>query len=149
MIEKEYAGIIRTVLELTGNPAAYYHNIPENFIVPSVFFPVPEIETVPDTLDSYGAEYTVFAMFFGSTTENAYELGLPVYNGINAARKLVPLYENDGRYTGESLRIKEISFRKADECACQMQISWISRRICTRPEADLIENFYLNGGKNL
>ena len=113
------------------------------------FFPVPEIETVPDTLDSYGAEYTVFAMFFGSTTENAYELGLPVYNGINAARKLVPLYEKDGRYTGESLRIKEISFRKADECACQMQISWISRRICTRPEADLIENFYLNGGKNL
>lgn len=50
MLEKEFAAVIRVILDSAGSPAPYYHNIPESIlIVPSVFFPSPEIEFKPYT----------------------------------------------------------------------------------------------------
>ena len=39
MLEKEVASIIKFILDSAGNPVPYYHNMPENFVVPSVYFP--------------------------------------------------------------------------------------------------------------
>lgn len=147
MLEKEIAGIMRFVLDCAGNPVPYYHNVPENFAVPSVFFPSPEIEFQPDTLNSYGAVYSMFVKFFHSSTERAYELALPVFHGINAARRDIPLYDISGKLTGESVRINNIQMKKADECAYQIQLDWISRIAYTQTEAQLVRNFYINGGK--
>ena len=38
MLEKEVASIIKFILDSAGNPVPYYHNMPENFVVPSVYF---------------------------------------------------------------------------------------------------------------
>ena len=147
MLEMEIAGIIRFVLDCAGNPVPYYHNVPEGFAVPSVFFPSPEIEFQPDTLNSYGAEYTMFVKFFHSTTEGAYELALPVFHGINAVRRTIPVYDVSGKRTAETVRIKNIQLKKADECAYQLQLDWISHIEYTQKEAQLVRNFYINGGK--
>lgn len=147
MLEKEIAGIIRFVLDSAGNPTPYYHNVPESFAVPSVFFPSPEIECQPDTLSSYGAEYTMFVKFFHSSTEGAYELALPVFHRINAVRRMIPLYDISGKVTGEIIRIKNTQLKKADECAYQLQIGWVSRIPYTADEAQLVRNLYINGGK--
>lgn len=147
MIEKEVAGIARFVLEHVEFSAVYYHNIPESFAVPSVFFPSPEIEILPDTLNTYSTDYTIFVKFFHSSTERAYELALPVVYAISSARKLIPLFDISGKKTKKFVRVKNIQLKKADECAYQLQIDWTSRRSFTRSEGELVRSFYLNGGK--
>lgn len=147
MLEKEVASIIKFILDSAGNPTPYYHNMPESFAVPSVYFPSPEISFEPDTFSTYGADYMMFANFFHCSTELAYELALPVFHSINAARKLIPLIDINGKNTGYYARIKDIQLKKADECAYQLQVNWVSRRPYNCEEAQLIQNFYLNGGK--
>ena len=104
MLEKEFAAVIRVILDSAGSPAPYYHNIPESFIVPSVFFPSPEIEFKPDTLSSYGSEYILYVNFFHSTTELAYELAMLVYHDIVRRRRLIPLIDSNGKKTGDIFR---------------------------------------------
>lgn len=147
MIEQEIASIIKFVLDCAGNPTPYYHNVPESFAVPSIFFSVPEIEYEADTLNSYGSNYTIFINFFHSTTEGAYELTLPVFHGINSNRKLIPLIDIEGETTGEFVRIKNSQLKKVDECAYQLQLDWVSRRPFTQSDMELVQEFYLNGGK--
>ena len=86
MLEKEVASIIKFILDSAGNPVPYYHNMPENFVVPSVYFPSPEITFEPDTFSTYGADYNIFVNFFHSSTELAYELALPVFHSIMTLR---------------------------------------------------------------
>ena len=57
MIEQELASIIKFVLDATDDPAPYYHNIPEDFFVPAVYFPTPEITTGGETFLTYRMEY--------------------------------------------------------------------------------------------
>ena len=94
MLEKEIASIIRFILESCGNPVPYYHNMPESFIVPSVYFPVPEVSQNPDTMSAYGAEYTMFVNFFHSSTELA---------GISANKRLRQA-DTHGGYIGRKNR---------------------------------------------
>ena len=136
MLEKEVASIIRFILESCENPVPYYHNMPESFIVPSVYFPVPEISQIPDTMSAYGAEYTMFVNFFH----------LPAFQRINDHSKLIPMVDISGEKTGEYVRIKNIQLKKADECVYEMQIDWIIRRPFIKEEYELIQNFYMNGG---
>ena len=147
MLEKEVASIIRFILDSAEGLTPYYHNIPESFAVPSVFFPSPEITFQPDTFSAYKGEYTMFAEFFHSSTELAYQIALPVCRSINSARRLVPEIDYDGKRTGGYIRIENTQLKKADECAYQLQIDWISRYPYTPDEGELIRNFYLNGGK--
>lgn len=147
MLEKEVASIIKFILDSAGNPVPYYHNMPKNFVVPSVYFPSPEITFEPDTFSTYGADYNIFVNFFHSSTELAYELALPVFHSINAARKLIPVIDINGKTTGQYIRIQDVQLKKSDECAYQMQVGWVSRRPYNCEEAQLIQNFYLNGGK--
>lgn len=51
------ASVIRFVLEASENPYPYYEEIPEGFLVPAVYFPVPEVETDNDTLSTYKLTY--------------------------------------------------------------------------------------------
>ena len=146
MLEKEIASIIRFILESCGNPVPYYHNMPESFIVPSVYLPVPEVSQIPDTMSAYGAEYTMFVNFFHSSTELAYELALPAFQRINDYGKLIPMVDISGEKTGEYVRLKNIQIKKADECVYEMQIDWIIRRPFIKEEYELIQNFYMNGG---
>ncbi len=71
-MKKEVASIIKFILDSAGNPIPYYHNMPENFVVPSVYFPSPEITFEPDTFSTYGADYNIFVNFFHSSTELAF-----------------------------------------------------------------------------
>ncbi len=147
MLEKETASIIKFVLEASGGAKPYYHNIPENFVVPSVYFPCPDVISGGDTFSTYSAEYTIFINFFHSSTELAYRLALPILNKINEVRRTIPIFDKSGKSTGKFVRIKNAELKKVDECAYQMQIDWICRRPYSREDAQLVQNFYLNGGK--
>lgn len=147
MLEKEVKAIAKFVVEAAGHPKEYYHNVPENFIVPSVFFPSPEVSLLPDTLNSYGAEYVMYVNFFHCSTEDAYALALPVFHKINAVRKLLPIFDDTGKRLKEEVRIKEMRLKKADECAYELMLEWVSRHPYEQNDAELVRRFFMNGGK--
>ena len=68
MLEQEIASAIKFILESAGRPTPYYHNVPQGFLVPAVYFPPPEIISAGDTLLTYSLEYSWYVKFFHRTT---------------------------------------------------------------------------------
>ncbi len=126
-MEQELASIFSFVLKSADSPQPYYRDIPQDFTVPSVFFPVPEIATRGDTFNTYGTEYDWYIKFFHSTTQEAYSLALKALTAIKENRNLIPLLDENGAKIG-GIRIKDPDLRIADECAVQLTVRFVSRR---------------------
>lgn len=69
-LEQEIASVIRFILDSVPGITPYYWDIPEGFVVPSVFFPQPELTPHGDTFASYAVEYDWYIRFFASTDED-------------------------------------------------------------------------------
>ena len=145
--EQEAASVMRYVLEAAGNPAPYYHNVPERFQVPSVFFPTPEVTTGPDTLLSYYVDFLWHIKFFARTAEDAYAKGMRTLTAIQAGRRLVPLIDPEGNATGERLRLYDPALKAIDAPAglgtAQLSVSWRSRRPYDRAAVMMMARFHL------
>ena len=146
-LEQEIASIMRFALALAGNPQPYYYNVPEDFHVPAMFFPVPEISSDGETFETYGLDYSWYINVFHSTTEEAYKIANDVLNGIRGARNLIPLIKADGTKDTGGVRIKDPRLRKVEDGAVQLVIEWRSRKPYNDPAAIkmqsyVIENWY-------
>ncbi len=129
MLEQEMASIIKFVLTNSEGAAPYYWSVPESFMTPAVYFPVPEIDSGGDTFLSYWLDYLWAIMIFDNTGQKAYALGQRVLTAIKAARNLIPLIAEDGSIiTGEWVRVNDPRLILADNGAAQLLISWRSRR---------------------
>lgn len=129
MLEQDMASIIKFVLENAGNPAPYYWNVPENFMIPAAFFPTPELETGGETFLTYYVDYVWYIKLFHKTSQGAYSLGFSVLSALKAARNLVPLIAEDGTVIDRSwVRIDDPSLKVLDDGAAQLTISWRSRK---------------------
>lgn len=66
------ASIIKFVLDRAGGPSPYYWNVPQNFIVPAVYFPPPEMETGGETFLTYYVDYAWYIKLFHTSGQGAY-----------------------------------------------------------------------------
>lgn len=139
-MEQELASIFSFVLKSADNPMPYYRDIPQDFIVPSVYFPVPEITTSGDTFNSYGAEYNWYVKFIHSTTQEAYSLALKALTAIKENRNLIPLLDKNSSKIG-GIRIKDPDLRVVDECAAQLSIRFVSRRPYIHASGEKVQDF--------
>ena len=145
MIEQELASIIKFVLDATDDPAPYYHNIPEDFFVPAVYFPTPEITTGGETFLTYRMEYDWCIHFIHSTTEDAHVMALKAITAIKESRNLIPLIDMDGKKTGDGIRINDPSLRVADMGVVKLMIRFVSRRPYAKAEGNTAKEFTING----
>ncbi|MCM1530119.1 MAG: hypothetical protein NC093_09015 [Alistipes sp.] len=139
-MEQELASIFSFVLKSADSPQPYYRNIPQDFAVPSVYFPVPEISTGGDTFNTYEAEYDWYIKFFHSTTQEAYSLALKALTAIKENRNLIPLLDENGAKIG-GIRIKDPDLRIVDECAVQLTIRFVSRRPYIQTSGPKVQEF--------
>lgn len=148
MLEQEVASIIKFTLDKAGNPAPYYDEVKKDFIIPSCFFPAPEIKTDGDTLSSFNMQYRWYIKFFHVTTAEAYQLALAVLIALKKARNLVPIIGTDGEETGEFLRLSDPEIKKLDDGVYQLILEWDSRRPYEDPVATLMQDFHITGWLN-
>ena len=146
MIEQETASIIAFILAHAGPAHPYYHEVPQDFIYPAVYFPVPEIETRGETLSAYAAEFVWFINFFDKTTQGAYALAYGALQAIKQYRNLIPLTDEAGIPAKEGVRIKDPIQKTVESGVVQLQIGWISRRPYNRDEAEKAFEFIINIG---
>lgn len=156
MIEQEMASIIKYVAEKAGGPSPYYWNVPQNFTIPAVHFPVPEISSGGETFSTYYLDYVWYIKFFHRTEQGAYAMGQTVLNSIRAARNLIPLIEERGNaIPGEWVRIGDPSLKGVDSGAAQLTINWRSRRpyddtIAPRTKASSFDlNVFMKSGETI
>ena len=142
-LEQEIASIIKFTLDAAGNPSPYYWNVPASFVVPSVFFPTPEMDTGGETFFTYFMDYVWYVKFFADTTRGAYNLGLLALSAIKRKRHLIPLIDTDGQATGAGLRVNNPSLKVLDDGAAQLALAWRSRRPYDHEDAPLMQRYHL------
>jgi hypothetical protein len=128
MLDIEIASAMRFLIEAAGNPHPYYYNISENFIMPAVFLPQPEISTRGDTLKTYALEFSWFVKFFAKDDMSAHSLAFAALTALKRMRNDIPLIDETGTLTGRSFNIKDPSLRRIDDGAVQLTLTWDSPR---------------------
>lgn len=141
MLEQELASIIKFTLDRAGNPSPYYWNIQQNFNVPAVYFPTPEITTGGETFATYKMEYAWFIKFFHKSSQQAYALGFEVLTAIKGNRNLIPLITETGERAEGNIRINDPKLKVLDNGAAQLTIDWTSRRPYNRHEAVKMQTY--------
>ena len=154
VLEQEMASIIKFVLNRAGNPAPYYWEVPTNFIVPSIYFPMPELDTGGETFLTYNVDYSWYIKIFHKTKEEAYSIGIAVINSIRAGRNLIPLIKSDGSETdGKWVRLNDPNLKLLDAGAAQLTIDWRRRKPYNDAEAQRAQSFnvdmFIRSGKEI
>jgi len=148
VLEQEIASVIQFTLANAGipAPAPYYYEVPEGFIVPSVYFPVPEVASGGWTLSDYALTYAWFIKFFHRDRQGAYDNALAVLNAIKERRGSIPLIGVDGAPIGRGFRVKhsEIKSISGEFGAAQLYLSWESARPYLEQKAEKMMEFELN-----
>lgn len=136
MLEQEIASLMKFILETAGNPSPYYNKIPEGFLIPAVYFPVPEINTRGETFRCYTLEYLWFIKFFGVDERRAHALAFATLTAIQANRNCIPLIDTAGKPSGRSFRLKDPELKRIDGTpgVAQLTLLWDSRRAYDDPE---------------
>lgn len=144
-LEQEIASVIRFILDSVPEITPYYWDIPEGFVVPSVFFPQPELTPLGDTFASYAVEYDWYIQFFASTDEDAYASAAAALNALCAARLLVPLIDETGAAAGGGVRLKDPGgVKRLDTGTAQLTLHWDSRRPYNRVDCQKVMHYNLD-----
>ena len=144
MLDQEIISIMRFALTHSNNPKPYYNKVPQDFVVPAVFFPQPELSSRGDTLREYALEFSWFIKFFHDTDENAYTLGFDVITEIMRKRNVVPLHDENGKLAGRGFRLKDPTYRHIADGVTQLSLSWDSRRPYYEPETQKMMRYHAN-----
>lgn len=128
-LEQEMASIIKFVLDRAGGPSPYYWNVPQNFTVPAVYFPPPEMETGGETFLTYYVDYAWYIKLFHTSGQGAYALANDVALALRGGRNLIPLIAEDGgEISGEFVRVNDPEVKLLDDGVAQIAVRWRSRR---------------------
>ena len=128
MLEQELASIMNYVLDTADNPAPYYYQVPQHFMVPAVYFPTPEIISGGETFLTYNLDYVWYIRFFHKSAQLAYGLAFKVLTALKAGRSLVPLITPTGERTAGGIRLHDPKLKLLQDGAAQLALSWRSRR---------------------
>lgn len=105
----------------------YTERMPQDFVIPSMYFPQPLSSDGGDTLSTYRKDYSLAIKFFAKTDEQAGGAVEHVADAIRADRFIIPLIAEDGRQTNEYMRLTRLESRVIDEGVAQLSITWTSR----------------------
>lgn len=129
MIGQEMASVAWFILESAGqevNP--YYWKVPESFLVPAIYFDIPEINTGGETFLTYHNQYVWHIRFVEHSEQGAWQRAFDVIQKIRAARNLVELRDQEGnKIEGEGVRIDDPKLIALDDNSAQITLSWRSR----------------------
>lgn len=145
MLEQETASIIKFVIENAENSYVYYCNVPQNFMIPAVYFPTPEIITGGETFLTYYIDFTWHINFFHKTAQLAFMLGQKVLAAIKQQKNLIPLIsENGSVIENRWIRVNDPSVEVIENGAAQLTITWKSCRPYKEIEIQKAQSFYID-----
>lgn len=98
----------------------YFDEIPEAFVVPSIYFPVPRVRCKKVTLASYCFTVMVNCQFMAVDEWEAYQYAVEVQNDFVLDHCAIPILNKDGQPEGSYVRITEPEIRNIDQRMVQL-----------------------------
>ncbi|MGG3801790.1 phage portal protein [Metabacillus fastidiosus] len=117
----------------------YEEEVPQDFEIPSMYFPQPFSFNSNDSLSTFMKTYNLNVKLFHENGKLAYEKAEHIADAVNTQRGLIPLINQDGTSTGEYLRISRIEARVTDNVAF-ITVNWDSRYFYNREVWPSLEN---------
>ena len=148
-LEQSTGSVIAYVLgamkAVEPNITAYYESVPENFMVPSVLFPAPEIEYHEQSLTDFILRYIMFVVVFGKASWQAHQIVEAANMAIHTARDKIPLLDEDGTATTRVVRIREGNVRtlEPDQATTELALTWDAPYRYYRPDVQKMQTFHL------
>ena len=132
MVKEQYGLSIANALwrygkEANENLVPIFHILPEQFQVPSIYFPDSEIISDRDTLSSFIFTYSLNAKVFSTSNEDAFMIASNIQRELALHKWRVPILNQDGSETGEYITVKKPSVKKGDDLVAIISISWDER----------------------
>lgn len=124
------ASIARACLEYTGIQYFYDENVPENFMIPSLYFPTSEIDTNAVQLNGYNTKYSIYAKVFALTKREALELAEKIVQGIISNHCMLTIFNADGTKGTGLIKLETPSARVIDEGIAQITLNYRILRKC-------------------
>jgi hypothetical protein len=125
----------------------YFGRLPENFKVPSLYFPVPQEDDAGDTTQTYRITYRLYIKSFHLDDQKAYDVAKAIADKVRASRNIVPLVDVSGALTGDFLRIKRCNIKPLSEDmifgVSQLFLEWDSRYKYDRPTYEKMGKLFL------
>lgn len=124
------ASIARACLEYSGIQYFYDDNVPEDFMIPSLYFPTSEIDTNAVQLNGYNTKYSIYAKVFALTKREALELAEKIVQGIISNHCMLTIFNADGTKGTGLIKLETPSARVIDEGIAQITLSYRILRKC-------------------
>lgn len=144
ILEQILASAVRYIQENdVEGTKLYFDEIPENFYVPSVYFPVPQTSGRKATLSSYCVTVTVNCWMMARTDWEANARALNIRDSLMLDGCAVPIVKEDGNRTGKCFRTGEPEVRRIDEGIVQVSFPVKSYFMPKAPQATRMQNLYI------
>ncbi len=121
-MDKYTASIAKAMLDKGNLTTLYIDDVPENFSIPSLYFPVPEYEPSLATMNAYEMRGTIYAVVFAATGNKAKELAETIAEGIAQDRFLINIMTADGTGTEGKFKIEIPYTKRLDDRSAQVLI---------------------------
>lgn len=105
-MEQYHGSIVKYILEnAVEGTKGYFGDLPENFAVPSVYFPIPRTETKKAALNHwYRTQFHFECNFFARDSWLAYDAAVHVRTKLIDDDFWIPVYDQEGTETGYSIK---------------------------------------------
>lgn len=119
----------------------YDLELPEDFKIPSMYFPRPTFNNGNDTIQTYMKSYTINIKLFHRDSNQAYDKSEELADVIMRNRDVIPVVDKEGRETGDFIRFNRIETRIGDQGVAILVLNWDSRYYYHREEYPAIQYF--------
>lgn len=123
----------------------YSQEIPQDFVVPSLYIPPASTVDGVDTVSTFQKSYVLNVKLFHKNAQEAHNEAERIADTLRSKRGLIPLIRESGEDTGGFIRLSRIETRISDDYA-SIVLNWTSRYWYEREQHPSLENFDFTSG---
>lgn len=104
----------------------YTEEVPQNFVVPSIFVPIPSIFNGNDTNMTFNKTFSLSVKLFHESSSKAFSEAERITNAVSSGRDLIPIVDVTGNKTSQFIRVNRIEARESDGGVAIIVVNWNS-----------------------
>lgn len=143
MLEYEIAAIYYFIAD-TISATPYFEEVPEDLLIPCVFYPTPEQTGGTFSLSKYSTDFVMYIKFMAQDTFSAYSMANTVMQKLMKGKRKIPIIDLSGAKTGKSFQVNNPIVRKVDNGVYQMEVSWKRYTPYDENKAALAKEVFIN-----
>ncbi|MES1049349.1 hypothetical protein FOA24_07800 [Bacillus thuringiensis] len=94
---------------LPANTFVYHDQVPEELVIPSVYYPILSINDDKTSKDHYTLLYTMIVRFFNTTTDKAMQTAEMIANKIRSKGYTVHIRNEDGNESMDTIYFRRVT----------------------------------------